>query len=472
MMNIRGILRSSAFVAGVALATPSGAVEVNNDGFGQVVILPVWTTTGGHSTLLNVRGSSAAKLRVLGSDGALLFSGNLYFRGGADSWTGAIGPGPDGGSQLSSNDGTCLLIAGDDGIEVMSGPVSLPADHGSVELIAMGFPAATAEADQLLAFQIQREIMTADCNALAERWNNGNWAETPAQGMVRSSEASTMMFANMSIIQVEQGTLYDVPGVALHRYSDQVQHTRPGDGLPNLASGHDLGTDHGSTFSRVCDHGSCLEDSWPTPLDAMAAVLMAESDRGDYIIDPNLGAATDLVISFPLAPYFAQRSEVDAGLTKAHVRFSTYDREGQARVGVSCPSIQSPGAICDGTYWGAEQAEPFFAISFNPSGEQAPSSSGLLGLPGAYRLEAPAESGQQFDSMAPTGAFYAAYRDDTYPDLVSNNGNRYYGAPAIPVIFQQYVNGTLQGSDGIPQRANYGKAFRSTRNRRVDEEYQ
>lgn len=77
MMNIRGILRSSAFVAGVALATPSGAVEVNNDGFGQVVILPVWTTTGGHSTLLNVRGSSAAKLRVLGSDGALLFRATL-----------------------------------------------------------------------------------------------------------------------------------------------------------------------------------------------------------------------------------------------------------------------------------------------------------------------------------------------------------------------------------------------------------
>ncbi|MEZ5436828.1 MAG: hypothetical protein R3F22_12540 [Lysobacteraceae bacterium] len=489
MMSFRRMLCGPALIAGLALVAPSRAVEVNRDGLGQVLILPVWTTTGGHSTLLNIQSLNlmAAKLRVLGGDGSLLFSGNLYFRQGNDSWTAGIGPDPGGGSLLSSSDTTCLLVSGEDGVEALSGPISLPADHGSIEVIGMGVPAHADGVDPNVVFQIEDEFAQSDCDALAARWNSGNWSESPAQAL---GSPDPILAATWSIIQVERGTLYQVPGTALANYSDQVQHTSPGDALPNLASGHDAGTDEGKTVSRVCDSTmECSEDTWATPLDAVAAALLMDSYRGDFIIDPNLGAATDLIITYPLAPYFAERDGPDSTLAKAHVRMDSADRDGTSRTGTVCPSPSPPHVFCDGTYMDIEQPAPMLKITFNP--EQEPSAdldilsdwtstyippatpvepSGVLGLPATYRLEK-ADALQYPDGtvsplsplppLPPAGTFFVALQYYwNAADLVGNSGKQYFGAPALPVVFQQYVNGTLPGPDEVAQRANYGMAFR------------
>ena len=484
-MEIRGWLCRMALLVGIGLATNVGAVQVS-DGYGQVLILPVWTTTGGHSTLLNFQPHlwGAAKLRVLDGDGALVLSGNLYFR---SDWTAAIGPNPDGGSQLVSNDPACLLVPGENGVEPMSGPLHLSADYGSIEVILMGYAPYSVEGSQN---EVLQEIANSDCDALAARWNGGSWAETPELGFSVPEDDWNKMSATWSIIQVERGTLYFVPGVSLDRYSDQVQHTPPGDALPNLASGHEAGTDEGKTVSRVCDSTmECSEDTWATPLDAVAAALLMDSYRGDFIIDPNLGAATDLIITYPLAPYFAERDGPDSTLAKAHVRMDSADRDGTSRTGTVCPSPSPPHVFCDGTYMDIEQPAPMLKITFNP--EQEPSAdldilsdwtstyippatpvepSGVLGLPATYRLEK-ADALQYPDGtvsplsplppLPPAGTFFVALQYYwNAADLVGNSGKQYFGAPALPVVFQQYVNGTLPGPDEVAQRANYGMAFR------------
>ena len=139
-----------------------------------------------------------------------------------------------------------------------------------------------------------------------------------------------------------------------------------------------------------------------------------------------------------------------------------------------------------------EQAAPVLKITFNP--EQDPSedpdvvsdwtanyippatpveSSGVLGLPATYRLEW-ADALQYPDGtvypifplppLPPVGTFFVALQYYwNAADLVGDSGKQYFGAPALPVVFQQYVNGTLPGADAIPQRANYGMAFRPAR---------
>src|SRR5690606_19856785 len=115
------------------------------------------------------------------------------------------------------------------------------------------------------------------------------------------------------------------PDTALVDYSDRPQHTPPGDALPNLASGHDSGTDAAMTSSRNCSLGICREDTWATPLDAVAAALMTGSSRGDYAIDPNLGASTDVLFHFPLQPYYAAlEAEEPHPLATARLLMATY----------------------------------------------------------------------------------------------------------------------------------------------------
>ncbi|MCB1560893.1 MAG: hypothetical protein KDI75_07340 [Xanthomonadales bacterium] len=450
------------------------AVEVDPGGSGQVLLLPLWTTSGGHSTLLNIQnvhetGSQAkiAKLRLLDQDGAVVFSGNLYFHGGQDAWTAGIGSREGGGSRLVTSDETCLLVDGPlGGVKPFGGAVDIDADYGSAEVILMGSGWSVPAAQQ---YPQQWDTI---CSQLADKWNSGEWADNPNTPHMNDAY---QLFAEWLIVQVAGGVVYKVPGLALDGYSDQVQHTRPGAALPDLASGHDAGTDEGRTTSRVCSNSLCREDTWPTPLDAMAAAMNVDHFRGSYNINPAAGAATDLVLNYPLLKYFNARDGLESLLGHSMVQMATYDRTGDSRVGNVCPGAGIP---CRDTDWIAPfesyhpdgsntyqrwvlAASPLLVVSFNPADSYiAPSE--VLGLPGAWRMELVPEHPFQFPPMAPEGSFHARPNELALNygyTLQAEDGFLYRGAPAIPVVFQRYVNGVLQGGDGVPQRANYSIAF-------------
>jgi len=468
MKHSRRLARTCAVLLALLGCQATPAVEVDPGGSGQVLLLPLWTTTGGHSTLLNIQNlhetasyRKIAKLRLRDQEGAVVFSGSLYFHDPQDAWTAGIGPREGGGSRLISSDETCLLVDGEQGAEPFSGMADLDAEYGSAEVILMG-SGWTVPADQ--QFPIQWDVV---CSQLADKWNVGEWESNPNTPSIHEAY---QLFAEWQIIQVEGGVVYKVPGVAIDGYSDRVQHTRPGDPLPDLASGHDTGTDEGKTKSRVCSNGKCREDTWPTPLDAMAAALMVDHFRGSYNINPNLGAATDLVINYPLVMYFSERdglgSPVDHAVPLGHsfVQMATYDRVGNDRVPQGCVGV--PQLECWDTEWSAPQpldpqALPIMAVSFNPAESQiAPSA--VLDLPGAWRMEFPSENEYQLPPLPSEGSFHARPSSNSLNygwSMISNEGNGFRGAPAIPVVFQRYVNGVLEGSDGVPQRANYSFAF-------------
>ena len=235
---------------------PLSAVELDPGGTGQVLMVPLWTTTGGHASLFDLQPAREdthdsiegdfpvlARLRLIAADGKVVFSGNIYLRNAHDSWTAGIGARDGGGGRMVSIDETCLLVDHDGGVAPFAGTIDLDIDHGWAEAIVKG-----AAADEAL----QETIAATDCAALAARWNVGEWSTAPTDGIVTTA---SQIHGTWSLVQVDRGALYNIPGAALKGYSDQVQHTAPGSELPNLASGHDGGTDDDQTISRLCYDG-------------------------------------------------------------------------------------------------------------------------------------------------------------------------------------------------------------------------
>src|SRR5690606_776200 len=197
--------------------------------------------------------------------------------------------------------------------------------------------------------------------------------------------------------------------------------------------------------------------------DAMAAALMVDHFRGSYNINPNAGAATDLVIYYPMVKHFNARNGLEHLLGHSGVQMAAYDRAGEQRTSQSCIGSGIP---CWDTEWLLGPQEPQAATLVTVrcnAAETRVAPSAVLDLPGAWRMELPPENEYQFPPLASEGSFHG--RPTSTPlnhpvdSLVSNEGNHFRGAPAIPVVFQRYVNGVLSGSDGVPQRANYSMAF-------------
>ncbi|MEZ5437974.1 MAG: hypothetical protein R3F22_08065 [Lysobacteraceae bacterium] len=453
----------------VSAPAPAPAVEVNPDGEGQVLILPLWTTTGGHSTLVHLYPAQMVRLRLLDASGSVVLNGNLYTYSGV--WTAGIGARSGGGSRLHPGANGCLLIESEGGVVPASAPLDIDADYGSAEVIVMGTTDSGVSGTP--GDEVRQLIADQDCDGLAARWNSGAWATDPDNGLAAEYPSGPpLAAADWSIINVERGVLFDVPDTALVHYSDRTQHTTPGSELPNLASGHDSGTDNAMTHSRNCSAGNCREDTWPTALDAMAAALMTGWSRGDYAIDPNLGASTDAVFHFPLVPYFTARQGAEPHpLSEPRIWMAVFDRLGQGQLPLICPGLIPPGETCNFSVWRAEEPTQLQTLSFNTTDGGDPGVSSLLGIPDSYGPETWVGDQSAIDSLATLGTFSIWFSEDLnggatqdeYQELTSNESTRYFGAPVLPVVFQQFVNGTLQGEDGVPQRANYSKAFAPTR---------
>jgi len=270
--------------------------------------------------------------------------------------------------------------------------------------------------------------------------------------------------AEWQIVNVERGTLFHVPGVALDDYSDRVQHTPPGDPLPNLASGHGPQTDEGVTASRTCSDGLCREDTWSTPLDAMAAALMVNQAAGSFNINPATGSTTDLVLTNPLQKYFAERDGSEDPRASTWAGISVRDRRGANYP--LCDFTCAPPPPCE-LYVEPAQATPLLPVTFNPYpvGSELVESA-LLGLPGAGVINWGDVYIPSFlVGILPTEGVFGVSpgcsrsSETRSAVLTSLEGHQYFGLPVIPVVFQQSINGVLTTGDGTPQRANYGTAI-------------
>lgn len=431
-------LAAALLLGATGLVSPLGAVEISAGGEGGALVYPLWATSNGHLSVFSVVDGgwmpSAVKLLVRDAQGEARFTANVYLGGAQDSWTASIVALPDGRSRLASTDGSCVLVGDEGTLQPWSGSVELDADHGYIEAIAMGTVALGP--------------FDTGCEALIERWTTGAWSQDPNADLLGPNAGSSLR-GTLNLVHVQKGTAYGIPATALREFSDISQHTLPASPVPDLTSAHDEGTSTGATRSRSCDAQGCVEDTWATPRDAVAAALMVGTIQGEYTHSPSLGGRTDLVFTYPVPKRFGPGGFV-LGDT-ARFDMSTMDREGRLIGGlIFCTPLPPPEGCAP--YWSWEHQKRVGFISFPDQSQQQPFPGAVLGLP---------VPGHWVSQPAPgDGAFRASIQGTT---LTSNGGRTYRGAPLIGVVLQQFENGNLVGEDGVQQRANYGVVSPMTR---------
>src|SRR4029079_7965724 len=114
------------------------------------------------------------------------------------------------------------------------------------------------------------------------------------------------IYGAAGIVDVAQGTLYAFDATAIDGFSDVSQHTGPGNAKPNLSTAvtdtaHDLAT------AYVPIGNSMVKADYPAStqgVDAVSAVLMADTLYNEFDTEPALGAATDWVVTFPTKQFY------------------------------------------------------------------------------------------------------------------------------------------------------------------------
>lgn len=331
-----------AGLAGVAgIATTAQAVNLNPDGLGQVLIYPYYTSNAGNATLLSVVNTtdSAKAVKVRFNEGynsREVLDFNMYMSA-YDVWVAAIAN--NGGTPtLYIPDSTCTVPylyeqdSNDDGIGEQAflpyaytgsnadgGPTTIArAAEGHFEMIEMGTLTDDTHTAKRLgsAEAATHEIdddgvqAPADCQQLVDNWTSnpdGMWIDDYTLDIARNSGG---LFGGAAIINVANGTMFSYDARAIQGFDqsdDAHLHAEPGDLRPNLNSGDQSG----ATIFFGVPRDEAVNLYYSRPVDAISAVFMHEFSMNEYIIDPNLNAASEWIVTFPTKNYYVDRPLIE-----------------------------------------------------------------------------------------------------------------------------------------------------------------
>jgi hypothetical protein len=304
--------------AGIA-STASAAVHLSDDGQGQVLIYPYYTTRAGHDTYLSVLNttafSKALKIRFSeGKNGRRVLDFHIYLSP-YDIWTAAVVNTADG-AKLVTADKSCTAPAipagGKDfvnfaysgaaveGINRIGGDgetTSLDRTReGYFEIIEMGTITNTA----INAAITHASGVPTNCAVVqAATMDMG-----PASALVvggqsaRAFKATGGLSGTASLINVAGGTDYGYAPVVLEGFSPP--------GVENIwfSGQHDLpDLSFADLTSLVYYNGSVVSSTWNAGEDAVGALLMHDNIINEFVLDVATLSGTDWVITMPTKRY-------------------------------------------------------------------------------------------------------------------------------------------------------------------------
>ncbi len=314
---------TTAVVAGIAgvagFAGLASAVELNPDGLGQVLIYPYYTVNKSQDSLFSVVNTDlefakAVKVRFLeGYNSREVLDFNLYLSA-ADVWTARVSQLSDaGGAAVFTTDTSCTwppIPAGGAPFraEAYNGGSVFPKDSGPqditrtregyMELIEMGMvtPGSPLEAavthDQTGA---PGEGVPACTASVIGNTNAGNYVDEPTGGL----------FGSGAIVNVGEGTFFGYNADAIQGFSD-VQLFSGSSGLtPSLAQANSIGSVAGGAIAYVFEgDGTLLTLDYAAGIDAVSAVFTADALYNEYLVNADIGANTDWVVTFPTKRFY------------------------------------------------------------------------------------------------------------------------------------------------------------------------
>lgn len=338
-MRGRAAACSAALLSSLLAFHPAAGVTLNPRGLGQVLIYPYYTVNAGNSTLLSVvnttQAGKALKLRFLeGYNGREVLTFNLYLSP-FDVWVGQIynrDGDATGGATLGTYDTSCTNVefavfpefpveslhsqAFDEsaftGTNADGGPTGPERTReGYFEIIEMG--EVTDATHATLSAITHINGVPANCPQIAAAWEGGGYWSIDATADLAPPRGG--LYGAESIINVAQGTLYAANAVAIDGFSSTIQHTAQDNPAPDLNTAS-KSTD-GTISAYVPFGGKLVKADYASSQDAISALFMADTLLNEYVIDQDVGAASDWLVTFPTKRFYTDPAMLPAGASEA-----------------------------------------------------------------------------------------------------------------------------------------------------------
>lgn len=466
-----------AAMGALGVVGSANAVQLSQDGTGQVLIYPYYTVrtagAGNFMTTLNVVNTTAStkavKVRFLeGKNSREVLDFNLYLSP-RDVWAGAISQ-TAAGAKLTSVDTSCVTAAGGFAASVAAGLVYpefvnyafigapgpfLGVDgedqsldrvrEGYFEIIEMG---NITEAAITTGLKHNSSSVPANCAVVAGIDNSHVVA--PSGGLIGGA----------SLINVNSGSDYGYDPVALEDFAQIPLWFGPGSISPDMTNARKVSRNF--YFHQVAGGGyttDAITNTWNFGEDAVSAVLMRNSVMNAYVLDAATLSATDWVVTFPTKRHYVGVNNPAAGGVPKNSVFApfhntfwtngacdpvavqTYNREEQtfsSNVQSSPPKPGQTNNVC----WEAN------VITFKNGATSLADTDTLLGSKNRLEVATPYDHG------------WAQLTFPTPLTLVSADAapTTYTGLPVIGFMVQDFLNtGITIG--GLPSASAYGGNF-------------
>lgn len=329
----------------VAAALSVGASVANAQSTadsGAVLIVPYYSVQNGNATLINIVNTDsvgkALKVRFRGAQHSDdVFDFQLFMSPG-DMWTANVSQNEAGLASLSTNDNSCTLPANVSQAFVtarLSGTAAEKAAgtrEGYVEIINMGDIISTGVTSGTSQDKYQQDLYTATkhvngvapctasvlqsiVNPLVQNANSVNGLESYTGTGRLSSVATGGLFANVTIINVNEASAWgfdavsvDSFGTLVSRYWSQTASAYTGGSLLNLMTLDGVFLS-GAVVPAQYDfpdlstpRDTAVANPWEQYL-AVNAVIPSGSLSNEFITADSIFAATDWVVAMPTRRY-------------------------------------------------------------------------------------------------------------------------------------------------------------------------
>ncbi|MBS0319620.1 MAG: hypothetical protein JSR18_03695 [Proteobacteria bacterium] len=487
-----------AFACCLAVSwTQAFAVEISDNGTGQVLIFPYYSIANGppaFSTLITITNTTpnvkALRVRAReGRTGVPVAELNLYL-GGHDSWTAGL-LATESGAGWGTFDHSCtypelpqngtvspFATSGfaDDAFD--SSPERL--NEGYLEVLELGDygPSQDAASGSIADAVTPKAGYPTDCSRLKS--DTGTEAAAPTGGLAGSA----------LVISALGGVSQAYAPTALVQFTDQKGNWALGPESYSLADAHPF-------VSVVQDEqGRTLRSAWPKGIDAVSAALLTTTLTGEFVLDDSTRSTTVWTIVMP-----TKWNYVRSGLASSAPFASVYSSFGACEL-VHNPDLTGPlfnregSSVTHGCGYTLPPTRPFGAVCFSsslvsfyggliPTRYPLASTYAASGDPAMATSIAPrAENG--WGSLTLSDAPALACGEQGFPDAtlhsmhagptiaVNPDGSTtttasvdYYGLPAMGLALSTYYNGVLDIGEGTPLLSTYMSAVPLRRNLHV-----
>jgi hypothetical protein len=433
-MQINNLYKLLILIIIISQSTVSFAVQLSPSYRGGAIFIPLYSAENENGSALTISNSgdhpSAVKVIFLDQSGVAISGINLYLPK-KDTWVMFIASnGHD--TEVSIADSTCTapyLFQSDD----PSATLSLPT-VGQILVIEMGV--VTGESQSL--FTIDHEsLLPQNCELINNNWESGEiWSDEPDTDILPPEEK---IRAELQIINVQEGTLVNVPGLVLTDFSDVSLHTSPADLMPDLssASSDDSIFENGAKSYVVSTDGQIIVDDWSESIDAVSVLLATRNLTSAYTAQHSIGATAEWVLAFPTLKHY-ETAEANKDFSNAKISYQSTDRNTKRSNDCQPPITGGPPCPPDGEFI---LGGPIVAIG--TSGESQ------LGVAEFYGDE------DHSDDLVSAGQLEIGLNYNHELRFISDSGIEYFGLPVFAFGVQKYINGYLSGPNGQTVLANY-----------------